>query len=74
MSNAYHLLILPLRATEKKTAIPGVQVTAEALKEKGLSIIGPSLYDCCKNKSPQMSKLHVYLATVRIFKSVLNLD
>jgi len=47
---------------------------AEALKEKGLSIIGPSLYDCCKNKSPQMSKLHVYLATVRIFKSVLNLD
>lgn len=33
MSNAYHLLILPLRATEKKTAIPKVHEMAEALEK-----------------------------------------
>lgn len=33
MSNAYHLLILPSRATEKKTAIPRVQEMTEALKK-----------------------------------------
>lgn len=66
--------MLPLKATEKKTAIPRVQEMAQVLKKNGPSIIGFSVYDCCKNKYPKMSRLHVYFATVKIFKSVLNLD
>lgn len=45
-----------------------------SFKKNGPSIIGFSVYDCCKNKYPKMSRLHVYFATVKIFKSVLNLD